>query len=241
MKELLGRMWNLCSGSAHAQYGAWIPLSSVAVHTFIRNRGSATVTVMSEVVDKPLRADARRNREKVLAAARAVFADQGVDAQMDDVARRADVGVGTVYRHFPTKDALLTALTDELFEVIAAHARAMLELDDPWEAFLRTMWFGAEKTAGDRAFAEILGATTGFPPTECPGKRDLIATTSELMGRCIAAGRMRPDAMIDDIPLLMCGIGSASALAHPRPDAWRRHLQIVLDGLRAEAASEPLH
>jgi AcrR family transcriptional regulator len=191
------------------------------------------------VVDKPLRADARRNREKVLAAARAVFADQGVDAQMDDVARRADVGVGTVYRHFPTKDALLAALSDELFDVIAAHAREMLALDDPWDAFLQTMWFAAEKTAGDRAFSEILGAAKGLPRT-CPGQQDLVATTDELMHRCIAAGRMRPDAMIDDIPLLMCGIGSASAMTHPRPDAWRRHLQIVLDGLRAEAASAPL-
>jgi AcrR family transcriptional regulator len=194
---------------------------------------------MSELVDKPLRADARRNREKVLAAARAVFADQGVDAQMDDVARRADVGVGTVYRHFPTKDALITALTDELFSVIAAHAREMLELDDPWEAFLEAMWFGAEKTAGDRAFAEILGEAKGLPRT-CPGKENLIRTTGELMRRCIEAGRMRPDAMIDDIPLLMCGIGSAIAMPHPHPEAWRRHLQIVLDGLRAEAASRPL-
>jgi AcrR family transcriptional regulator len=194
---------------------------------------------MSELVDKPLRADARRNREKVLAAARAVFAEQGVDAQMDDVARRADVGVGTVYRHFPTKDALLTALTDELFEVLAAHAREMLELDDPWESFLETMWFSGEKTAGDRAFAEILGASSGMPSTS-PGKQDLIAATGELMRRCIEAGRMRPDAIIDDIPLLMCGIGSASVMPHPRPDAWRRHLQIVLDGLRAEAASERL-
>jgi AcrR family transcriptional regulator len=195
---------------------------------------------VTEVVDKPLRADARRNREKVLAAARAVFAEQGADAQMDDVARRADVGVGTVYRHFPTKDALLTALTDELFEVIAAHAREMLELDDPWEAFKRAMWFGGEKTAGDRAFAEILGATQGSMPRNCPGKEDLIATTSELMRRSIAAGRMRPDALIDDIPLLMCGIGSAVGVPHERPDAWRRHLAIVLDGLRAEAASEHL-
>jgi AcrR family transcriptional regulator len=158
---------------------------------------------------------------------------------MDDVARRADVGVGTVYRHFPTKDALLTALTDELFEVLAAHAREMLALDDPWEAFLDTMWFGGEKTAGDRAFAEILGASKGLPRT-CPGKEDLIVTVGELMRRSVAAGRMRPDAMIDDIPLLMCGIGSASAMQHPRPDAWRRHLQIVLDGLRAEAASQRL-
>jgi AcrR family transcriptional regulator len=195
---------------------------------------------VSEVVEKPLRADARRNRAKVLAAARAVFAEQGVDAQMDDVARRADVGVGTVYRHFPTKDALLGALAEELFDKLAAHAREMLELDDPWEAFQRTMWFSAEKTAGDRAFAEILGASRNALPTDCPGKTDLTATVATLMERAIEAGRMRPDAVIDDIPLLMCGIGSAAAMPHSSPEAWRRHLGIVLDGLRAEAASRPL-
>jgi AcrR family transcriptional regulator len=195
---------------------------------------------VSELVDKPLRADARRNREKVLEAARAVFADQGVDAQMDDVARRADVGVGTVYRHFPTKDALLNALTDELFSVVAAHARELLALDDPWEAFTQALWFGGEKTAGDRAFSEILAAARPEPRT-CPGKEDLTITVGELMRRCIAAGRMRPDAMVEDIPLLMCGVGSASAMEHPRPDAWRRHLGIVLDGLRAEGASGTLH
>jgi AcrR family transcriptional regulator len=194
---------------------------------------------VSELADKPLRADARRNREKVLAAARAVFSEQGVDAQMDDVARRADVGVGTVYRHFPTKDALLQALTEELFDVIAAHARELLEHDDPWEAFKEALWFGAEKTAGDRAFSEILAASRPTPST-CPGKEDLRVTVGEMMRRCIKAGRMRPDAMIEDIPLLMCGVGSASAMEHPRPDAWRRHLGIVLDGLRAEAASQPL-
>jgi len=195
---------------------------------------------MSEVVEKPLRADARRNREKVLAAARAVFAEQGVDAQMDDVARRADVGVGTVYRHFPTKDALLNALADELFDALAAHAREMLELDDPWEAFLQTMWFSAQKTAGDRAFAEILSASRDMIPTECPGKKELTGSVAEMMERAIEAGKMRPDVVIDDIPLIMCGIGSASAMPHPNPEAWRRHLGIVLDGMRAEAASESL-
>src|SRR3954471_20506757 len=192
----------------------------------MRNWRSATFTGVTEVVDKPLRADARRNREKVLAAARAVFAEQGVDAQMDDVARRADVGVGTVYRHFPTKDALVTALTDELFDVIAAHAREMLELDDPWEAFQRAMWFGGEKTAGDRAFAEILGATQSNVPRSCPGKDDLVITIGKLMRRSIDAGKMRSDALIDDIPMLMGGIGSAVGMPHARPDAWRRHLGI---------------
>jgi AcrR family transcriptional regulator len=192
-------------------------------------------------LEKPLRADARRNREKVLAAARAVFAEQGVDAQMDDVARRADVGIGTVYRHFPTKEALLNALSDEVFAVVAVYVRTLLTLDDPWEAFTRAMWFGAEKTAGDRAFTEILAATRKFPPRTCPGKEDLLVTTAELIDRCKAAGVMRQDAMVDDVGLLMCGVGSAAAMEHSVPDAWRRHLAIVLDGLRAEAASGTLH
>ena len=75
---------------------------------------------------KPLRADARRNRERILKAARAVFADQGIDAQIDDVAKRAKVGVGTVYRHFPTKEALLDALVRERFEEIAQFAEEAL-------------------------------------------------------------------------------------------------------------------
>jgi len=192
------------------------------------------------ISERPLRADARRNRQKVLAAARAVFAEQGRDAQMDDIARKADVGVGTVYRHFPTKEALLLALGDEMFDVVAAHAREMLALDDPWEAFLAVLWFGAEKTAGDRAFTEIMAATPKTP-RECPGRDDLLASVGELMRRCQEAGKMRPDVIIDDIPLVMCGIGSASHMPHPSSSAWRRHLGIVLDGLRAEAASGPLH
>jgi AcrR family transcriptional regulator len=191
-------------------------------------------------LDKPLRADARRNREKVLAAARAVFAEQGVDAQMDDVARRADVGVGTVYRHFPTKEALLNALSDEVFAVVAVYTRNQLTLDDPWEAFTRAMWFGAEKTAGDRAFSEILAASTKMTPRTCPGKEDLFVTVGEIMERCKAAGVMREDAMVDDIGLMMCGVGSASQMEHPAPEAWRRHLTIVLDGLRASPDNTPL-
>jgi AcrR family transcriptional regulator len=192
------------------------------------------------LADRPLRADARRNRARVLAAARQVFAEQGRDAQIDDVARRADVGVGTVYRHFPTKDALLDALTDQLFDVVAAHARDMLALDDPWDAFQRALWFGAEKTAGDRAFAEILAASSYLPPRTSPGKEDLRLTIGEIMRRAKAAGQMRPDVEFEDITVVMCGIGSASGMPHPSPEAWRRHLTIILDGLRAEAASGPL-
>ena len=195
---------------------------------------------MIPLTAKPLRADARRNREKILKAARAVFAEQGRDAQMDDVARRARVGVGTVYRHFPTKDALLHALSDELFEIVAAYAEEALERDDAWEAFKDVLWFGGEKTAGDRAFSEVMAAQRDSEPRMCPGQIALSAYVAELMRRAKEAGRMRTDVTIDDIPLVMCGIGSASGMDHPVPDAWRRHLGIVLDGLRAEAATRPL-
>jgi AcrR family transcriptional regulator len=195
---------------------------------------------VQHLTEKPLRADARRNREKVLKAARAVFADQGRDAQMDDVARRARVGVGTVYRHFPTKEALLQALSDEMFDVVAAYAERALERDDAWEAFKDVLWFGGEKTSGDRAFSEVMAAQRSGPPRACPGQIALTASVGELMRRAKAAGRMRPDAMIEDIPLVMCGIGSASGMEHPCEDAWRRHLGIVLDGLRTEAATRPL-
>jgi AcrR family transcriptional regulator len=196
---------------------------------------------MSEIVDKPMRADARRNRAKVLAAARVVFAEQGQDAQIDDVARRADVGVGTVYRHFPTKGALLDALVDETFDYVAAYAREQLDRDDPWQAFLDVLWFAGEKGAGDRAFSEIMAARRDLPAQVCPGEVALSEVTTELMRRAQATGKMRPDAMIEDIPLLMCGVGSASGLPHPYPDAWRRHLAILLDGLQADAATGPLH
>jgi AcrR family transcriptional regulator len=190
---------------------------------------------------RPLRADAARNRARVLEVAYETFAAEGLAVPIDEIARRAGVGAGTVYRHFPTKEALLSALNDELFAVLAVHARTLLTLEDPWEAFTRVMWFGAEKTAGDRAFTEIISETRKLPARTSPGKEDLIVTVGELMDRCKAAGKMRADAIVEDIGLLMCGVGSASQMEHPVPDAWRRHLAIVLDGLRAEAASGELH
>jgi AcrR family transcriptional regulator len=196
---------------------------------------------MTQLTDKPLRADARRNRAKVLEAARKEFAERGRDAQIDDVARRAKVGVGTVYRHFPTKTALLNALVSDKFDAIAEFARERLDDDDPWQALQDVLWFGGGRGAGDRGFAEIMAARNQEPIEKGPGEEAVAEIVAELIKRAQAAGKMRTDVTIDDIPLLMCGVGSASGMPHPCPDAWRRHLGIVLDGLRAEAASGPLH
>src|SRR3954462_12072948 len=85
--------------------------------------------------ERPLRADARRNRERILDAARCACAEHGASVQMDDVARGAGVGVGTVYRHFPTKEALIDALVAEKYRLAIENAHAALEIDDPWESF----------------------------------------------------------------------------------------------------------
>lgn len=187
---------------------------------------------------RPLRADARRNRERIVAAAQAEFAVSGGDAQMDTIAARAGVGVGTVYRHFPTKEALVSALLVDSFERITEHAHAALDEPDPWAAFSGTMWFGAELLAANRGLTEsmvMLPADAGQGPDAA-----LRETTQRLIARAQAAGVLRGDLVIDDIPMLMCGIGAATRKPHQSRESWRRHLGILLDGLRAPAATSVL-
>jgi AcrR family transcriptional regulator len=179
--------------------------------------------------EKPLRADARRNRERILKAARAVFADQGIEAQMDDVAKRAKVGVGTVYRHFPTKDVLLEEIVREGFEEIAAFAEEALENPDAWDGFCSLIWRSAERNAVDRAFCEVVAFTDKSNIVEEIG---LARSLQTLIDRAKAQGKLRADATEMDIPILMAGAGSVMRI-HPETEVWRRYLTIMLDGLRA--------
>jgi AcrR family transcriptional regulator len=193
---------------------------------------------MTQAADRPLRADARRNRERVLEGARAVFAEHGRDAQMDDVAKRAGVGVGTVYRHFPTKEALVSALAVSLFEQVLAAGRDALEMDDPWAAFTAALWAGGSILSSDRAFTEIVGQAE--IPFSMELQTEMYEVYSQLIQRAIDSGDLRPDIVMDDIPMFMCGIGMATVKPHVCSNAWRRHLTIVIDGLRATNASGPL-
>ena len=135
---------------------------------------------------RPLRADAERNRARILAAAAEVFAERGLDASLDDIAAHAGVGVGTVYRRFPDKDALIDALFEDKIDRAVALADTALEIEDPWEAFTSVLWRGAETMAGDRAlsevFASIPGATEAVMPTVA-GLTDTAAVTGEPMSR----------------------------------------------------------
>jgi AcrR family transcriptional regulator len=196
---------------------------------------------MTKVAGRPLRADARRNRERVLTAAREVFAEQGREAQMDDVARRAAVGVGTVYRHFPTKEALIAALVAEAFERLLVVAKAQAQRDDDaWDALVTTLWAGAEILAGDRALSAIMSEMYGPVNVDLETQLEMAKAMTVLVERAQAAGQLREDVILDDMSMLMCGIGTATAKPHRVPDAWRRHLAIVIDGLRSANASGTL-
>ena len=190
---------------------------------------------MSTVAPRPLRADARRNREKILAAAAAAFGQSGLECQVEDIARRASVGVGTVYRHFPTKDALVTALAEANFERLADTVEAALpDGGDPWDVFVAAIWRAAEPVVADAAWCEIIAGHPSANDGVLPGQQRLAAATATLIERAQAAGRMRADATVQDVRTMMCGLGHVATAQRTgaRLD-WRRYLEIALDGLRA--------
>ena len=179
---------------------------------------------------RPMRADARRNRERILDAARAVFAELGGEAQMDTIAARAGVGVGTVYRHFPTKDALLAQMVEQRFVVFADWAAEAEAVEEPWEAFSGYLRRCLEHCASDLGTQYALMAVSGADLAAAAAERTgLSAATERLIVRAQAADAMRRDFTIDDIPVVMCGLSAAMTV--PSWD-WRRFLAIVLDGLR---------
>ena len=182
------------------------------------------------------RADARRNRAKVLDAAGKEFSRHGLEAQMDDIARRAGVGVGTVYRHFPRKEDLLQALADERFQSLADAARAGLDSGDPWDGFVEFMTYSARTMAEDRSLAEAMGQHPGL--CESAAERfQLRALTEQLVARAQDDGRLRADVVPDDIPALVCGIGRAVDAKSGEPTMpWDRYLKIILAGLGSPAA-----
>ena len=190
---------------------------------------------MSTIAPRPLRADARRNREKVMAAASAAFAETGLDAQVEDIARRAGVGVGTVYRHFPTKEALVDALAAQHFERLADRMEAALEEQgDPWAILTATIRSIATAAAADVAWCEMIGGHPSAVQAASRGQQRLAAATATLIARAQQAGVMREDATVQDIGTIMCGFGHVAAAQRAgAPLDWKRYLDIALDGLRA--------
>jgi AcrR family transcriptional regulator len=179
--------------------------------------------------DRPLRADAQRNRAAIVKAARAVFARYGREAQMDDVARRAKVGIGTLYRHFPTKEALLAALAEDRFRQLAEFALDALTVEDAWEAIRDFTHRAGALQASDRALSQILAQRPDLMCEAACERGDLRAALQELVDRAQAAGTLRADARWSDIPMILTAL---SHVGGPPGASWDRMLALALDGLR---------
>ena len=186
------------------------------------------------IAPRPLRADAARNRARLLAAAREVFAERGLDATMDQVARRAGVGVGTAYRRFRNRDDLIAALFEERLEEFMAILDAALADDDPWRGLSAFLERSMEMQAEDRGFKELMLQSAEGPERMRRFRAQIRPLVGELVRRARDAGELRPDVVEDDIVLVSLMTGAVSEFAHGiEPRLWRRSLALQLDGLRA--------
>jgi AcrR family transcriptional regulator len=188
--------------------------------------------------ERAQRADAQRNRKAVLAAAKRLFADRGLDVQMPDVANAAKVGVGTVYRHFATKDDLIAALVAERFERMAEKGREALEQDDPWEGLAGWIRFAAQIQADDRGLCEVMGSRSDVMDTAARAA-GLPELAERILKRAQRSGDVRRDLAWEDIPMIACGMGSViCASTGPATGRWPRLIEIILDGLRAPGSAK---
>jgi AcrR family transcriptional regulator len=183
-----------------------------------------------ETASLPSRADARANRQRVLTAARECFAES-VDAQMQDIARRAGVGVGTVYRHFANKEALQVALAMDCVGEMVLHARAGLEQDDPWAGLEQFVWTSTGKLSADALSVQALEESSS--PDIDRGCGELRAAIVELAERARAAGALRSDLSAEQVEEILRHLAGAVRGAERSGFDWRPYVRVVLDGLRA--------
>jgi AcrR family transcriptional regulator len=177
---------------------------------------------------RPLRVDARRNRERIIAAARDAFAEAGRDVQMPEVARAAGVGVGTLYRHFPAKDDLVRALVQDKVQAGIGTAREALARDDPWEAVEWLVHQSAAKMAVSRGLRDAMSVIDfgDENPWNCDEARSCAAA---VLDRARDASAIRTDLTVDDWQALMCGLSAAIASgADPA-----RQAEFVLSAIRS--------
>jgi AcrR family transcriptional regulator len=169
-----------------------------------------------------LRADAERNRGLVLEAARAVFAEHGLEAGVAEVAERAGVGVATIFRRFPTKDDLLAAILED-------RVREITELARNAESFREFMVGAAGVHMADRGFCDSVDGEVFARPELQQGREEVRAIVAKLLRRAQRDGDVRKDVTVDDLPVILLGV--ARSAPH---DDWHRYLDFALDGLRPQ-------
>jgi AcrR family transcriptional regulator len=194
---------------------------------------------------RPLRRDAERNRQRILRAAAEVFTTRGVQATLDDVAHHAGVGVGTVYRRFPDKEALVEALFEERLDGMVGLAEQGLVEPDPWAGLVFFLERAGALLSGDRGLRQILLFASYGRDRVGEARARMLPVVTSLVTRAQAAGAVRADLQPTDIPVILFMLAMTAEYAEPvRASIWRRYLAIILDGLRpgrdaATALPEP--
>ena len=179
------------------------------------------------------RADAVRNRERVIEAAAEVFREKGEAAVVPEIAARAGVGKGTVYRCFPTKDHLVAAVASERVRWFEREARAAADAEDPWAAFATFMDRVADAHCADRGMVASMSQAIELPEL-VEARADAHEALRVLIERAIAHGSMRADAQVADLKVLLSGIARSLGAEQERdPAVWRRYAQLVVDAMRA--------
>ncbi|MGW5212726.1 TetR/AcrR family transcriptional regulator [Streptomyces sp. NPDC004051] len=186
-----------------------------------------------ESSNQPLRADARRNRDLIVQAAREAFAEIGPGVSLNEVARRAEVSAATLLRRFPRRADLIAAV---YADKICAYVEAMdaaLAHPDPWEGFRSYLETAFELQASDRSFADVLTTSLPSAPEFAEERRRAARALPTLIERAQAAGRLRPDFVHQDVALLLLAVaGIANAVRDAAPQAWQRASAMIIDGLQ---------
>jgi AcrR family transcriptional regulator len=190
---------------------------------------------------RPLRADAERNRQRILVAAKTLFAERGVDVSVEEIAAAAGVGIGTFYRRFPDRDALVEAVFATKMEQVVQVARDALEIEDPWEAFRTFVLTVARMHACDRGLKSVtLGSDRGREMAAA-FRAAIQPLAQQLLDRAKAAGALREDVTSFDVPMIYQAVSAiADRTRDVAPDYFERTLTLLLDGLARERTPTPM-
>src|SRR5262245_2955487 len=195
--------------------------------------------MVSTVTTRPLRRDAERNRARIVAAARAAFASDGIDVPVEEIARRAGVGMGTLYRRFPTKGELIDAILEDAFAEICQAANSALEREDAWVGFTTFLESVFELHMRNRGLKDVIASGQHDHGRLEAARARMRPLVARLIARAQEQGTLRPDFAPEDIPLLFWPGGRVAELTSAvAPELWRRYLGFMLDGLRTDAATE---
>lgn len=184
---------------------------------------------------RPLRRDAQRNRDLLVAAAREIFGAKGLDASLEEIARKAGVAIGTLYNRFPTRAVLIEAAFLGVLEEAVRICERAVEIDDPWDGFVSYLEQTCEMQVMDRGLTELCASQFPDTPGLDEAKERGVVALRKIIERAQEAGQLRADFQLADVTTLVSSTALAAEYG-PDPESWRRHLGFILDGLRAPAA-----